>query len=164
MTFISLGDTALSEILRTGTTSHAFTTNSFEELFLLSGARVIRQNWNKPNFTFFIIFNSEGAPLYLDNFQIDEFVEGAQLSPKNFPHFLQPMMSHQLLLAVEFVEKDPDEEDEYVFEAWLQADDEALRQLEQPEIRASLRDFAANHSPVNEAESEMLKFILASLP
>lgn len=136
------------------------TKENLEEIFILCCAAITELNANKPNWTFIIIKDSDENALYLDNFQIASFVAGAKLSVENFETYLEVILEYKTLLNEEFLYTDEEEEDEQVYECFLEVQEDIIAALaetsNQKRILKSLKDFSKSSTS---AQREMYEFI-----
>lgn len=158
---------SLSSNLEELFTSHSplqLEARDIEELFMMCAARVTELNWNKPGYTFILITDSDANWLEIDAFSLDEFVDGAAISPSLYAEYLDLFSRHESYLNVEILEESEDEEDRYVCEAIFVADDELLKVLANEEVAAAvLESLEISKAPDSAIHQELISFIQASL-
>jgi hypothetical protein len=150
--------------LSLGDHRQAISTHDLGQIFVAAAARVTAQNWNKNGYTFFIIMTEDKRPLYLDNFELPNFLEDCSISLEHYPNLLKLLLEHQDHLQVDLLYEDEEEDDEWVYEALLTAPESDLKIFDDPLMQARIinvvQPFLDGSTPF---ESEIAGFILRSL-
>jgi len=107
--------------------------------------------------------NCEEIPLYLDNFQLDSFVENAPLRPQSFTALLEAILKYPQIRYLDWLEKDEAQEDKQVYEGFLQADDEAMQKISEPGFCNALKEQVLAFEALDDSQREMKAFIKSAL-
>ena len=140
-----------------------FDTSDIEFLFMLCCAKITSDNWNEPGYTFILIGDEEANFNRLDNFELSNFLSEDSTSIESYPQYLELLGRHSEMIDVEFLSIDEDDENEFVYEGVITADEEILNELRKSSTRRALLESLSLFNSSDNFNLELASFIKATL-
>ena len=161
--FDSISAKGLNSIL-SNRTPRSLNESDIDQLYMICAARVTKQNWNEPGYTFILVTDEDANWLSIDNLSLDDFISGITTTVELYPKYMELILKNQDFVNIEILDQDEENEEEFVNEGVFVADDEILALLDKSVVKSViLESIAMSHLQSDPFRMELASFISASL-
>jgi len=161
--FDSLDNSGLKLIL-SDRTARILSESDITQLYMICAAKVTKQNWNEPGYTFVVTTDEDANWLSIDSLVLSDFLENATTTASFYPDYLNLFVNNDSFLDVEVLEQSEENEEEFINDAMFVAEEDILDALDKSAVKLALIE-SLKLTPVSTDlfQREVRQFISATL-